>query len=1134
VATVTYVKSDFTQFNLNAYTTGIQQYPDILSLKGGGFVVAYNNGGDFLSLDFYDASGAIVGTTQVPASAATTAPSGQPSLTQLADGNVVVIWDETQLSSNTLKGAMYSSTGTLLQANLSLGSFSAPSFGQPTVSALANGNFAVAVETSGQIYSAVFGPTGSTILSYNLANTTVAGIQNDAQIVGLNDGYVVIWTDTNPADQQIRGRMFYSSGAPVSGSDFLIAATGDNTQPSIAKLQDGGFVVAYTDSGWAEAGGVLGNGITLQYVSATGVLGAQVHVNNISSGDESDPDVTVLPNGFVLVTWSYPYDPTDTDIRAALFDSSGTRIQVGGANQFTLVNTTQNEIHSTVAGLSNGSFVAGWENVSTTDIVGGLHQIVRLTAGDATDETLNGDELRDIINAGGGNDTINGGTGQDWIYGEAGDDTIILSKPQTAAGNVYDGGTGTDTLSLAGASFDYDFRDDTVTSIEKVNYGYPGLAATAIAHFNADQFGTGISLTATITGQAVSYVFETFDVTMGIRTSLDLSGLTFINFSSGLDSVVIHGDNDAETIIGSKVKDTIYGGGGADYLDGKDGADMLYGGDGDDTFVVDSASDKVFETAGEGSDTVLASASFVLTVGSAVENIATTSAVGASAINLTGNEFAQTITGNAGDNVLDGGGGGDTLVGGLGNDTYIIRNAADAVVELDSQGSDALLAAVSYVLGAGVSVESLATDSGSGTSAINLTGNEFSQSLTGNAGDNVLNGGGGVDTMAGGLGNDTYVVDNAADIVTELGGEGIDTVLTSVSYVLGAGMSVETLATDFAAGTANINLIGNEFSQSLTGNAGANILNGMGGADTMAGGLGNDTYIVDNAGDVIVEAEAQGSDTVLTSVSYTLTPGARVESLAASSSGSTAALKLTGNEFSQSVLGTKGANTLSGLGGNDTLYGFAGSDTLNGGTGHDTLIGGANGDKLIGGTGSDTASYATALQGVVANLTSTAKNTGDAKGDTYSSIENLTGSSKADVLIGNLVANKILGGSGDDKINGGLGKDFLVGGDGKDTFVFDTKLGPGNVDVLNDFSVKSDTIFLDDDIFKTAGKVGQLQASAFHIGKTAEDADDRVLYDKVTGKLWYDADGSGNGSAVHFATLSKGLAMTEADFITIS
>ncbi|MER9132221.1 family 16 glycosylhydrolase [Mesorhizobium sp. M0768] len=365
-----------------------------------------------------------------------------------------------------------------------------------------------------------------------------------------------------------------------------------------------------------------------------------------------------------------------------------------------------------------------------------------------------------------------------------------------------------------------------------------------------------------------------------------------------------------------------------DVLDGGAGADKMSGGFGNDTYRVDNAFDVVIEAAGGGHDRVWTSVSYALSAGSEIELLATTNASATTAINLTGNAFAQTIQGNAGANVINGGGGADTMSGYGGNDTYYVDNAGDRVYEAVGGGTDKVLASVSHALLAGSQIELLATTNASGTTAINLTGNEFAQSIQGNAGANIINGGGGADTMTGYGGNDTYYVDNAGDRVYEAVGGGNDKVLASVSHALLAGSQIELLATSNPSGTTAINLTGNAFAQTIQGNAGANVINGGGGADTMTGYGGNDTYYVDNAGDKVNEASGGGHDRVWTSVSYALSAGSEIELLATTNASATTAINLTGNAFAQTIQGNAGANVINGGGGADTLTGFGGNDTF--------------------------------------------------------------------------------------------------------------------------------------------------------------------------------------------------------------
>src|SRR6478609_2620495 len=224
--------------------------------------------------------------------------------------------------------------------------------------------------------------------------------------------------------------------------------------------------------------------------------------------------------------------------------------------------------------------------------------------------------------------------------------------------------------------------------------------------------------------------------------------------------------------------------------------------------------------------------------------------------NLRGN---LTFTGTSGNDILNGGLGADITDGGTGDDWHFVDNAGDVVVEAVGEGNDRVFASVSYTLAANAEVEVLSTDFNPGTAPINLTGNAFNQAVFGNAGANTLDGGGGVDVMVGFAGDDIYYVDNVSDRALENVGEGNDRIFATVSYAIAAGSSIETLSTDFHAGTTAINFTGNELANTIIGNDGV------------------DFHFVDNAGDVVQEAVGEGNDRVFASVSYVLTAGAEVE-----------------------------------------------------------------------------------------------------------------------------------------------------------------------------------------------------------------------------------------------------------------
>jgi hypothetical protein len=194
-------------------------------------------------------------------------------------------------------------------------------------------------------------------------------------------------------------------------------------------------------------------------------------------------------------------------------------------------------------------------------------------------------------------------------------------------------------------------------------------------------------------------------------------------------------------------------------------------------------------------------------------------------------------------------------------------------------------------------------------------------------------------------------------------------------------------------------LNGGAGNDTLYGGDGNDTLTGGTGADNLQGGLGNDTYNID-ASDTLTEAAGAGIDTVNADFTYTLL--ANFDNLTLTG---TAAINGTGNALANSIVGNAAANILTGLDGNDILNGALGNDTLYGGNGDDILVGGAGADVLNGGAGSNTASYASATVGVFALLDDSLQNTGDALGDTYTLIENITGSNLNDTLGGKTAEN---------------------------------------------------------------------------------------------------------------------------------
>jgi Ca2+-binding RTX toxin-like protein len=145
----------------------------------------------------------------------------------------------------------------------------------------------------------------------------------------------------------------------------------------------------------------------------------------------------------------------------------------------------------------------------------------------------------------------------------------------------------------------------------------------------------------------------------------------------------------------------------------------------------------------------------------------------------------------------------------------------------------------------------------------------------------------------------------------------------------------------------------------------------------------------------------------------------------------------------------------------------------------------------------------------------------------------LMGQDGNDVLYGMICHDTLEGGAGNDMLEGGAGNDLLVGGQGSDVFAFRTTLNPvSNVDRIADFSVAEDRIQLSRGLFGSLSQ-GPLSATVFITGQGAASLDHRIVYNKLTGELFYDADGLGLAAQIKFATVSAGLALTFSHFTVL-
>jgi Ca2+-binding RTX toxin-like protein len=411
------------------------------------------------------------------------------------------------------------------------------------------------------------------------------------------------------------------------------------------------------------------------------------------------------------------------------------------------------------------------------------------------------------------------------------------------------------------------------------------------------------------------------------------------------------------------------------------------------------------------------------------------------------------------------------------------------VVERSGGGRDTVVANVSYQLTSSAEIEILQTSSESGTRALNLTGSSTANMIFGNAGANILSGRGGDDSISAGAGNDTVMGGTGADQL--FGGQGRDQLsyaqsATAVIVDLGmqegfAGDALGDLVIEFE------NVQGSNHSDSITGDDGANHLIGGCGNDLLTGAGSNDTLIGSQGNDSLLGGAGfdrldYSQDTGSRGVRVNLELGTARDSFGRQDADADFE-DVRGTRFGDVIVGTLFNETLRGEKGNDRLTGGEGNDRLFGGDGRDVLTGGAGNDRLLGGTGSDV----------------------------------------------------MTGGEGNDTLVSGAGHDTLTGGLGQDIFVFNSApQSRTNLDRIKDFSAADDIFYLENAVLKNIGYVKRpLRDDFFHLGKSAEDALNRIIYDKTTGSLYYDPDGTGSAQQIKIAVLTNKVSLDHTSFYVI-
>jgi Ca2+-binding RTX toxin-like protein len=702
-----------------------------------------------------------------------------------------------------------------------------------------------------------------------------------------------------------------------------------------------------------------------------------------------------------------------------------------------------------------------------------------IITGTAASETITGtnlgDELfglagSDLLIGGDGDDVLDGGEGSDMLRGGAGDDLYIVTDSDYVDEAA---GEGVDTVRTALGSY---WLGWNVENLFGTSSGYQNLAGNRLD--NIIQGGSGQN---NISGDG------------GDDTILMSTGYDVVSGGDGNDTYVIAGASTDYVIscFNSQffIREAGPNGSGVAYL--RSVEDVRFEADHVTLTLIDFFS----RTGTAGDDTL---------VGDDNDNMI---------YGLAGNDI---LIGGGGYDILFGGAGADRMEGGAGDDYYFVDDAGDVIVEGQNGGFDIVEFTTAYFNAGTASIEEIdAVDNGGvtiiGSDGYNIIsgarGNDWIEAKAGNDylygddGNDHLDGGAGADKMFGGAGHDEYIVDNSNDLITELVGEGTDSLYLYAPYfdlgeaeiehiyvmladdttVLGsdsANRFYGGIGNDWFEGRGGDDLLqGGYGSDHLDGGDGNDELDGDLGNDVMIGGAGDDVYWVNTYADVVTELAGGGIDTVRLKLrSYTLPDF--VEN--ADTRYITGSIDVTGNDLANTFFMGSGAIYVSGGAGIDTVVysgpgavtvdlitrvnaGAAGDDYLisienvTTGDGNDTIGGSYGVNILDGGLGADT------MTGRLGSDIYYVDNAGDvviegAGGGNdevrvrglavyalTAEVEKLSNATDAAFEgYGNSLDNLITGGAGVDRLHGGDGYDTLGGGDGDD-YLF----GDGGRDVLD-------------------------------------------------------------------------------------
>jgi Ca2+-binding RTX toxin-like protein len=979
------------------------------------------------------ADGRYIAEDQALLDTGTAGSQNMPTLAKLASGGLVATW----LDGSNVVAQLFDASGAKVGSEFVVG-VSAQLYQTPAAVGLAGGGFAISwvgSDSSGRgVKAQLFTDTGSATGAVIDVNQSTDGNQIAPALTALSGGgFAVAWQDYDSMNMTagIAARVFSGAGAAVTGDISVAARALGNATPTVATLADGTFAVAYK-------GGFGPSNINARVFDVAGnSTGTTFTTNGLTQyPDAYSPKMAVLANGNVVLSWVAYQSGAPKEVLAQIYNSAGA---VVGSQLHVSTMVGPNTTTSVVATADGFAIAYGQAtsadpfnpNAKQTDISVQLFDVSGTKVGSEflINSGTQGEQVNPAIVEYGtsdlaiafvdySSDSANGDVAYRLLLSPptatAGDDTLSggpdADQIDGLAGNdTIEGNGGNDTLIggegndiLAGGA-----GNDTLRG-GAGNDTLDGGASFDLADYSTADVLAGIVVDMNLSTGQVQSSGVGDPANVGIDTLLNVEAVR----GTAFDDVMTAGST-GMTFYGGAGNDALHGGAADDVFVGGQGNDQIDGGTGTDTLDYSQETGTADVVVNLGSGSIYDNAGLVVgpnqahdTYGdtdtfSSIEHVIT----GVGNDSVYGSSAAEVIETRAGNDFINGGGGADTLIGGSGDDVYAFNtyDGTATIVEQANGGTDWVRTFTdSFTLAEIANVENLRGFSASGQS---LTGNELDNRIVGWLGEDTLNGGLGNDTLWGDEGNDTLY-----------GGDGNDT------------------------------------------------LSGGEGTDTLAGGTGDDIYIVDNAGDQVIEDVGAGNDIVRTSVNLALGAGVEVERLEALNTIGVPGITLVGNELGQAIVGTQSADLLIGSAGNDALYGGLGNDQIDGGYGNDTLYGGEGDDVMVGREDDDLLIGSEGNDLMIGDIGNDALDGGLGADTLFGGEGNdvlvgredndlLFGSEGNDLLIGDVGDDQLDGGTGNDTLDGGQGNDVLVGRDGDDLLIgsggSDLLIGSGGNDLMD-------------------------------------------------------------------------------------